>query len=207
MSRTRSSSDTAATSPRRRRRPSPALLISILALVVALAPPAYAALAKNSVGTPQLKTGAVTSLKVRNGNLRPVDLVHAARLDRVALRTMSANDGFVVSVAPAGTEIASLATHGGGPLTLTGPTHLLVSGGVYTQNTSGSTRTIRCSVTVDDVAVAFDTRAYLATGSGASIPVTASFDRPAGTYDVGVTCSGTSLHAGNLWVTVTAVPR
>jgi len=69
----------------RMRRPSPALIISIIALCAALVGSAYAAgLGKNSVGTKQLKkkavtTGkiannAVTGAKVKNGSLSSQDI-------------------------------------------------------------------------------------------------------------------------------------
>jgi hypothetical protein len=56
-------------------RPSPALVISLIALFVALGGTGYAAikLPKNSVGTKQLKKNAVTSAKVKNGSLRSSD--------------------------------------------------------------------------------------------------------------------------------------
>jgi hypothetical protein len=51
------------------RRPSPALVVSVVALVVALGGTSYAAfsLPRNSVGTNQLKNGAVTGTKIKNG--------------------------------------------------------------------------------------------------------------------------------------------
>jgi hypothetical protein len=54
-----------------RHRPSPALVLAALALAVALGGTGYAAivLPAGSVGTPQLKNGAVNSLKVKNGSL------------------------------------------------------------------------------------------------------------------------------------------
>ena len=57
-------------------RPSPALAVAMLALLVALSGTAYAAvtLAPNSVGTAQLKTGAVTLTKIAKsaqGALKP----------------------------------------------------------------------------------------------------------------------------------------
>ena len=63
-------------------RPSPALVVAGLALLVALSGTAYAAvtLPRDSVGTIQLKSGAVTSPKVRDGSLRVVDLAPPARL-------------------------------------------------------------------------------------------------------------------------------
>ncbi len=52
-------------------RPSPAMVLAIVALIVALGGTGYAAikLPANSVGTAQLKKDAVTSLKVKNGSL------------------------------------------------------------------------------------------------------------------------------------------
>ena len=58
------------------RRPSPALVISCLALALALGGTSFAAvsaLPKNSVGTPQLKASAVTSAKVKNRSLLRAD--------------------------------------------------------------------------------------------------------------------------------------
>jgi hypothetical protein len=55
----------------RLRKPSPALVISLLALTVALGGTAYAGftIPKNSVGTKQLKNGAVTTTKIKNRNV------------------------------------------------------------------------------------------------------------------------------------------
>jgi hypothetical protein len=55
----------------RLRKPSPAMLVALLALFVALGGSSYAALQlpKGSVGTKQLKNGAVTSPKVKNNSL------------------------------------------------------------------------------------------------------------------------------------------
>lgn len=61
--------------PLARLRPSPAMVVACLALAVALSGAGYAAvvLPRNSVGTPQLRTGAVISAKVRDRSLRAVD--------------------------------------------------------------------------------------------------------------------------------------
>ena len=57
------------------RRPSPALVISIVALLVAMGGTGYAAfkLPKNSVGSKQIKSNAVTSSKVKNRSLLSAD--------------------------------------------------------------------------------------------------------------------------------------
>jgi hypothetical protein len=56
-------------------RPSPALVVSVIALSVALGGTSYAAivLPANSVGTRQIKKNAVTTAKVKNGSLRLAD--------------------------------------------------------------------------------------------------------------------------------------
>jgi hypothetical protein len=54
-------------------------VISTIALFVALGGTSYA-VARNSIGTAQLKTNAVTSAKVKNGSLRTGDLAPAARI-------------------------------------------------------------------------------------------------------------------------------
>jgi hypothetical protein len=60
----------------RPRRPSPALVISIIALVMAMGGTGYAALSlpKNSVGSKQLKKNAVTGSKVKNSSLTGADI-------------------------------------------------------------------------------------------------------------------------------------
>lgn len=65
----------------RRWRPSPAMFVALLALTLSLSANAYAAVtvAKNSVGTAQLKNNAVVSAKVKNGSLKTADLSAAAK--------------------------------------------------------------------------------------------------------------------------------
>jgi hypothetical protein len=69
----------------RMRKPSPAMLVAIIALLVALGGSSYAALKlpKGSVGPRQLKKNAVTSPKVKPGSLRLSDFRKA---DRTSLR-------------------------------------------------------------------------------------------------------------------------
>ena len=57
------------------KRISPSLIVAVVAIVLALGGTGYAALKlpRNSVGQAQLRQGAVTSAKVRNGSLRAVD--------------------------------------------------------------------------------------------------------------------------------------
>ncbi len=77
------------------RRPSPALVVACLALLVALSGTGMAAatqLARNSVGTPQLKDSAVTNAKIKN---------NAVNSAKVAARSLLRSD-FAPGQLPAG---------------------------------------------------------------------------------------------------------
>jgi hypothetical protein len=75
------------------RRPSPALVVSVIALVVALGGTSYAAftLPKNSVGTKQLKNGAVTDRKIKNGAVTKTKLNLAGVVAPSAIHANHAN--------------------------------------------------------------------------------------------------------------------
>jgi hypothetical protein len=72
--------------------PSPALIVSTVALVVAMGGTGYAALKlpRNSVGTKQIKKNAVTGLKVKNHSLTSDD-INVARLGTVPAATQAVN--------------------------------------------------------------------------------------------------------------------
>ena len=63
------------------RLPSPALVVALIALFIALGGTSYAVtqLPKNSVGTKQLKKSSVTSAKIKDGTIRTADLSKATR--------------------------------------------------------------------------------------------------------------------------------
>lgn len=83
------------------RRPSPATLIALVALFVALGGTSYAVtkLPKNSVGAAQIKKNAVTSAKVKNGTLAVADLSKAAQ---TSLRGQTGPQGAAGAQGPAG---------------------------------------------------------------------------------------------------------
>jgi hypothetical protein len=70
------------------RRPSPAMLVSIIALVVALCGTTYAAtqLSRNSVGTFQLRDGAVTQAKLAAGSVTGAKLAGNAGCSQNSVR-------------------------------------------------------------------------------------------------------------------------
>jgi hypothetical protein len=91
------------------RRPSPAMVVACLALLVALSGTGIAAatqVARNSVGTPQLKDSAVTNAKLRN---------NAVNSSKVAARSLLRSD-FAPGQLPAGPVGPQ------GPAGATGPT-------------------------------------------------------------------------------------
>ena len=107
---------------RRLRAPSPALVISLIALFMALGGTSYAAinaLPKNSVGTKQLKKNAVTGVKIKNGavgaaKINPSGLTvpnaaHATSADSATNATNAAHATTAGSAAPSGAAGGALA--------------------------------------------------------------------------------------------------
>jgi len=88
------------------RRPSPALVISIIALVLALAGTTYAAsqLAPGAVGPFQLRQGAVTTSKIRDGAVTPAKIAgcgaNAVKIGPACVETaLRASAGYSAAVA------------------------------------------------------------------------------------------------------------
>jgi hypothetical protein len=76
----------------KRRGPSPAMIVAIIALVLALSGTAFAALGKNSVGTRQLKSKAVTTGKIAS------NAVNAAKVADHSLTGQDINIGALGTV-------------------------------------------------------------------------------------------------------------
>lgn len=96
------------------RRPSAALIVSIVALAVALGGTSYAAfnLPKNSVGTKQLRNGAVSTTKLKNG------AVTKAKLDVTGVTVpdaVFANSAGSATSASSATTATNAANLGGSP--------------------------------------------------------------------------------------------
>jgi hypothetical protein len=94
-----------------RRRPSAALIVSMLALVVALGGTAYAAvqLPKNSVGSAQIKKDAVRSPEVKNRSLKAKDL-RTGELGRLVVVPAGNTPTTITAVigAPANTQVRTM---------------------------------------------------------------------------------------------------
>jgi hypothetical protein len=200
----------------RKARPSPAVVVASLALVVAAAPPAYAALAANSVGTVQIKDGAVTtpklrgsavtSPKVKDGSLKLADLTTTARVDRIMTGHWTRNQGYVEALSSTPKALGSLSS-GTGALVVTARSTLVVDGMVYLQNSSPNTVAPNCQLKLNGTNFGFRTLSYLPSFSGAQMALASAADVPPGTHDVALECTGSNATAGNIWVNVTALPR
>jgi hypothetical protein len=107
----------------KRFRPSPALVVSLIALFVALGGTSYAAFAvpANSVGTKQLKNAAVTGAKIKNGAVTASKINAAGLTVPNADHATSADTALSPGTLPSGkTEIGTYAidftdTSGGTP--------------------------------------------------------------------------------------------
>ncbi len=151
------------------KRPSPSLVISFLALFIALSGTSYAVakLPKKSVGTAQLKNSAVTTKKVKNGSLlasdfKPGQLPAGAKGDRGEKGDRGATGPStsagaevernpVVSITDTFTLMFSLtqsADRSTGPLTVDEPSRLIVNSQVqlWRQYTGSSLRVATCVV-------------------------------------------------------------
>ena len=99
---------------RRPPRPSPALVVACVALFVALTGTSIAAVGivipRNSVGTPQLKKGSVTSVKVKDGALFLQDFAAAERLKLQGPKGDKGDPGAQGGPGLAGIEIVDVAT-------------------------------------------------------------------------------------------------
>jgi hypothetical protein len=85
------------------RAPSPALAVSLVALIVALGGTAYAgfSLPKNSVGTKQLKNNAVTTSKIKNGAVTASKISTSGLTVPAAQHASSADTATVANSLPA----------------------------------------------------------------------------------------------------------
>lgn len=105
-------------------RPQPGTVLGLIALMIALGGTAYAAgLAKNSVGTPQLKNNAVIGSKVKNGSLKAADFgagqIPQGPQGATGPQGLQGSSGATGATGPGG---ATGATGPGGATGATGPT-------------------------------------------------------------------------------------
>ena len=118
------------------RRISPAMIVALIALVFSLAGTSYAVtkLPSNSVGTAQIKNSAVTSKKIKDGSVAPIDLTAAAK---ATLQGAKGDDG--ETGGPGVNKIASLSEN---------PTDVVLSSGSQTVMTTTITTTVTTTLAI-----------------------------------------------------------
>lgn len=191
------------------KRPSPSLVISCLALFVALSGTSYAVsqLPKNSVGSKQIKKSAVTSAKVKDRSLVARDF-KVGQLPAGAqgaqgpqgpqgargpsASAFAANSATALSTSS--TTVISLGTSNDestGLLTVTTPSRIVFNAAI--QLYSGDINQATCSAgvnngsgwtNINDAIIEQD----LATFKDEVTPLTYGFDAEPGTYDIRIAC-------------------
>lgn len=184
-------------------------VIATLALFVALGGGAYAALKlpPKSVGTKQLKQGAVVSTKVKDasllaGDFKPGELPKGEKgnqgdqgLPGPTASSFSSHAPAAVSIGAATTQVMAL-TDGfsGGPLVLSFEGRIVVNGSIWVTNSAPATTSVSCVLKIAPEGGAFiafsnQTFSSLPATSGAQVPLVGAIDKPAGSYNVNVGCS------------------
>lgn len=184
-------------------------MIATVALFVALGGGAYAAvkLPARSVGSKQIRAGAVDSSKVKNESLlnedfKPGQLAIASKGDAgpagppgPTASSFSSHAPAAVSIGSGETQVITL-TDGinGGLLKIGFAGRILFSSSLFVNNTSASATSVNCRLKIAPQGGAFTpisnlTHSSLPSGSGVQIPLVGAVDEPAGTYNVQAACS------------------
>jgi hypothetical protein len=168
------------------RRPSPALVISLVALFVALGGTGYAALKlpKNSVGSSQIKTGAVRSSEVKDRSLK--------RKDFGSEQIPTGKRGAVGPAGPPGANGANGANGRDGATGPRGPSDAYVANTTGSQNDSSS---ISVNVPAGD---------YAAVGSGQVLYFRndSTYPTTEGEVNCSLTSAGDPAHNAGTFATV-----
>jgi hypothetical protein len=252
----------------RRLRASPAMVVAFIALFVALGGSGYAVtrtllpsgsaakkkpgLPGNSVGTKQLKNGAVTGIKIKPGSVGPRNLNSAAKAALTGPKGDTGSTGptgaqgqqgvqggqgqpgapgpsvagFAVSRPGVGSLLPSDGSFGStvtlntgssnsGPITVSFPARLIITGSVRLQNGDGSARTLSCRLVLNPGAgqqvvsplLAQDASSFAQLG----LTVAGAVNVAPGTYNVGMECSTGGANPNGIYsdvgLTVVAVGR
>ena len=164
----------------------------------------YSKIADGTVGRSELSANSVDGSKIVDGSVSLSDLAASARPAKTATGSWSR---YPTSWTPITglTSIGSLATDGGGALTVTQPSLLVVSGQIRVRsNISILGGTLDCTVLVNGVALAATANVGLGGLTNTTVPIVAGGSLPAGNYDVGVSCTGANVSVQLVRVNVMA---
>lgn len=170
----------------------------------------YSKIADGTVGRAELANSSVDGSKIVDGSVTPADLAAGVRPARAAgwsryptLATWSTIGGTL-------TSIGSLSTDGGGALALGQPSTLVVTGQVRVRNSSGTAGAVAnldCSVYLNGAGVGPTANVGgLAVGESVTVPISGLTSAPAGSADIGVSCTGGNAQIQFVRVGVLAFP-
>jgi hypothetical protein len=184
-------------------RPSVALVVSVVALIVALGGTSYAAFAlpANSVGSKQLKNGAVTSAKIKHG---AVGVSQLNVSDVTVPNALHATDAAHATSADTATNAGHAHTADSAPLPVTLPTGVTLTGTFALRGSYDMTTCLGCA---DTAAVGISFQIPLAAAPtvhvillGAPVPAGCSGTRANPGASPGNLCifEGSNYNAGGL---------
>lgn len=126
-----------------KRRPSPAMVVAVIALIVALAGTAYAAqtinggaIKKQTIGGGKLKKNTLTGFQINNNKLGAVPMAKVATHTFWAVVNNPASPGNAALARSSGPNIT--AVEGGGAVTVTFPFNVSVCASVAGRNNAGT---------------------------------------------------------------------
>jgi hypothetical protein len=161
----------------------------------------YSKIADGTVGRNELSANAVDGSKIVDGSVSLTDLAASARPAKAGGWSRYPTTWTPVTTLA---SIGSLVMDGGGALTVSQPSLLVVSGQVRVRSNGTSGGTLDCSVLVNGVTFAATANVALAALTATTVPIVAGTSLPAGNYDFGVTCTGTNVSVQLVRVNVMA---
>ncbi len=164
----------------------------------------YSKIADGTVGRVELSANSVDGSKIVDGSVSLSELAASARPTKIATGGWSRYpNGWTPITGLA--SIGSLAVDGAGPLTVTQPSLLVVSGQIRVRsNISILGGVLDCTVLVNGVALAATANVGLAGLTNTTVPIVAGSTLTAGNYDVGVSCTGANVSVQLVRVNVMA---
>ncbi len=164
----------------------------------------YSKIADGTVGRSELSASSVDGSKIVDGSVSVSDLAASARPAKTATGSWSRYSTGWTAITSL-TSIGSLATDGGGALSVAQPSLLVVSGQIRVRsNITVLGGNLDCNVLLNGTTFAATANVGLGGLTSTTVPIVAGVSLPAGNYDVGVSCTGANVSVQLVRVNVMA---